>query len=67
MDINELRQRKDRAPFKEHSMGQYAMYDKLPYTMDINICPKDNHKLFSGNIIKHFTYKLKETYFVTLN
>lgn len=67
MDANELRQRKDKAPFNESSTEKYVMYDRFPYTMDIDLCPKDDHRLHSGNIIKYYTYKLKETFLVTIS
>lgn len=61
MDANELRQRRDKAPFNELRTEDFIMYDKLPYSMDINLCPRDNHKLISGNIIKYSTYAFNET------
>ncbi len=67
MDANELRLRRDKAPFNELNTQDFMMYDKFPYTMDINICPKDNHKLCSGNIIKYSTYAMNETFLVNSN
>lgn len=67
MNANELRQRRDKAPFKENNIEEFLMYDRFPYTMDINLCPKDNHRLRSGNIIKYCTYTIKESFLIKTN
>ncbi|MDF2802436.1 MAG: hypothetical protein K0S61_2339 [Anaerocolumna sp.] len=67
MNVNELRQRRDKAPFNEISTVDFIMYDKLPYSMDINLCPRDSHKLISGNIIKYSTYTLNENFLIKSN
>ncbi len=32
------------------------MYDKLPYIKDNNICGPDKIQLFSGNVIKYYSF-----------
>ncbi|MFV0342832.1 MAG: hypothetical protein ACK5JH_08045 [Anaerocolumna sp.] len=67
MDANELRQKRDKAPFHDHNMKNFVMYDLFPYKMDINLCPRESHKLISGNIIKYSTYFINETFLVNSN
>lgn len=64
MDANELRRKKDKAPFSINNIEEFSMYDSIPYTMDINVCPKESHKLISGNIIKFSTYNLSQTFHI---
>lgn len=64
MDANELRQRRDKAPFNEMNKEDYLMYDLFPYTMDVDLCSRDNHKLISGNIIKYSTYTISKTFLI---
>lgn len=37
---------------------QVEMYDKLPYTRDIDVCDWKKPRMSSGNIVKFFQYEL---------
>ena len=45
----------------DSSMGEnLSMYDHFPYERDPDICNKHTVKLFSGNVIKFFTYHVND-------
>lgn len=54
MDAYELRKKRDLAPYDDSMLFISTIYDHLIYIMDVDLCPRDAHKLESGNIIKGF-------------
>ncbi|GAA4290825.1 hypothetical protein GCM10023142_24770 [Anaerocolumna aminovalerica] len=61
MTKEELRRLKDKGPYDTSLEDTFNMYDEMPYVKDISICSTDSIVLYSGNIIKSFTYKIGET------
>jgi hypothetical protein len=66
MDAYELRKKRDLAPYDDSMLFISTIYDHLIYTMDVDLCPRDAHKLISGNIIKGFRYNVNQVYTVPL-
>ena len=67
MDAYELRKKRDLAPYNDSMQGACTIYDYLNYTMDVDLCPKENHKLISGNVIKSFRCITLESTIVPTN
>lgn len=64
MDAITLRQKRDKAPYDDSITVNFKMYDSFPYSMDIDICPRDSHLLFSGNVIKANRYILDSDFLI---
>jgi len=64
MNTDELRNRKDKGPYDRALEEKISMYDKMPYNRDISLLNYDTLQLISGNIIKYYRCKLKETIYV---
>lgn len=54
MNAYELRKKRDLAPYNESMQDICTIYDHLSYTMDVDICSREEHKVESGNVIKGF-------------
>ncbi len=66
MDAYELRKRRDLAPYDDSMLFISTIYDHLIYIMDVDLCPRDAHKLVSGNIIKGVRCNVSQVYSVPL-
>lgn len=66
MDVYELRKKRDLAPYNESMQDISTIYDHLGYTMDINLCPREEHKLVSGNVIKGFRCIISNVFTIPL-
>ncbi len=66
MNAYELRKRKDLAPYNDSMEDACQIYDNLIYTMDVDLCPKNEHRLVSGNVIKGFRCIVDNVYTVPL-
>lgn len=49
-------------PYDESLEESYNLYDKMPYELDINLCGRHGIKMNSGNLLKYYRCKTKETY-----
>lgn len=38
-----------------------TMYDKLPYNRDISLCGAGSVRMESGNLVKYYSYEIKES------
>lgn len=61
MTKEELRKLKDEGPYDKSLEDYFMLYDNMPYVKDTSICTNDVIKLYSGNVIKSFAYKLGKT------
>lgn len=59
MENASIKKRKLR-PFDAAKIDDFAMYNRLPYRRDINLCTPQTITLVTGNIIKYFQYTLQE-------
>lgn len=66
MDAYELRKKKDLAPYDDSMADAITIYDRLIYTMDVDLCSREAHKLISGNIIKGFRCTLADVFTVPI-
>lgn len=49
-------------PFDAAKMDDFAMYNRLPYFRDIDLCTPETITLVTGNVIKYFQYTINDTF-----
>lgn len=64
MNYDELRKLRDKGPYDQSLELRMDMYDNVPYERDTSLCNKENLTYRNGNIIKFYSYKFMDSYFM---